>query len=403
MKILICDSPFHSRRRGLVAAINETTRARGFVSAVNASPFDPASEWITLRYGVYPNVRGLQVFDRAGAEQMVQTFNSLLDRAADGFKGLPIYVGHPDDPEWAAANPGVPAAAVGRLKAMEAAPEGLRLKRALNDDGKRLLSGDAAPYDSYSPNWGMIPTTHKGRKAFQPVELYSIGLTNRPNIPRTYIGLNEALPAETTPENLPMNKLLIALLAAIGRPIANATAVNDEQLTVAVNEAIAAAPAILGAVNELATTKTKLGTAEQSLATANTALQTATNESAGLRTSLATERSARAETLVVAAINEGRVTLAQKPEWLGKFTAAGADFAAVSADLAKITKAINTKATAKVGDRRGAPSSPEVKQRIGAMNEAIEKKMTEARCDRVTAYNTLREEKPELFAATNAS
>jgi hypothetical protein len=42
-------------------------------------------------------------------------------------------------------------------------------------------------------------------------------------------------------------------------------------------------------------------------------------------------------------VNEGRITTAQRAEWLGKFNAAGADFAAVSADLGKLKKAVNTK------------------------------------------------------------
>jgi len=386
----------------LVPAINEAAPQRT-ASAINVAA-NPAAEWVEVKYGVYPNELGLQVLDRPAAEAMAKAFNSLPDRAADLFRGLPGYVGHPDDPAWKRANPGVRAEAIGRIKDVQAGENALRLRVALNDEGRRLVSGDAAPYDSFSPNWGMVPITHQGRKAFRPVELFSIGLTNQPNIPGTFIGLNEALPPET--KTIPaMNEIklkLIALLAALGRPLANAASATDEQLLAAVNEATPVATALVTSANELATEKGRVGTLTTQLAAANTSLQTACNETASLRTSLATERSARAEQLLVVAVNEGRITAAQKPEWLGKFTATNADFAAVSADLAKQKKAINTKTKADVGARRGKVS-PESKQRVNAINEAITAKMTAmGTTDRVAAYNALGEEKPELFTATNA-
>ncbi len=67
-----------------------------------------------------------------------------------------------------------------------------------------------------------------------------------------------------------------------------------------------------------------------------------------------------------------------------------------------LTKAINTQSkTKEIGKRRGV--SPESKTRVNALNEQITAKMkamgTE---DRAVAYNALRQERPELFTATNA-
>jgi hypothetical protein len=68
------------------------------------------------------------------------------------------------------------------------------------------VSGEAPAYAAQSPHWGMAAIEHKGRKAFRPLELNSIGLTNNPNIPGTQIGLNEADEAGTNPNERTMIK-----------------------------------------------------------------------------------------------------------------------------------------------------------------------------------------------------
>ncbi|MBA4136760.1 MAG: hypothetical protein C0518_05535 [Opitutus sp.] len=385
------------RVESLTRAVNDAAPAlQRLVNACNVA-FDGKSEWTEIKYGVYPNAVGLQVFDRAAAEAIVSAFNDRANRIAQMFRGEPIYVGHPDDEAWKRANPGIHAQAVGRIREVQATDTGLRLRLAYNDEGTRLVGGDAPAFTSFSPNWGMLPTTHQGRKAFRPVQLLSIGLTNQPNIPGTYIGLNEKLPDETPTENPVMKNYIIALLAALGRPVANAATVTDEQLASAVNEAVPVATKFVADAGQLATAVNEKTTLTAQLTSTQSQAQTAINEAATLRTQLATERTARAGVVITTAINEGRLTEAQRPEWLGKFTAQGADFAAIEGELGKLKKAVNTQSKADVGARRGATTSPEAKQRITAINEAITKKMTAASCDRITAYNALRTEQPELF------
>jgi len=385
---------FLQPRAKLYAAINVAPVApASHVSAINVA-FDPKVEWSTLKYGVYPNAVGLQVFDREAAEAIVKTFNSRLDRLADAFRGLPGYVGHPDDPAWAKQNPQVRAEAVARIREMRVGEKGLEFRTAFNDEGKRLVLGDAPAFEAYSPNWGMVETTYKGRKAFRPVELYSIGFTNQPNIPGTLIGLNEALPPETKNSD-PMNKKLIELLALLGITLgADAT---DAQATTAINEALPKVQSALADQGKLATAVNEVSTVKAQLTAAQGQVTTAVNEASNVRTSLATERAARAGLVITTAINEGRLTEAGRAEWLGKFTAQGASFDTVAADLGKLTKAVNTKSKTDIGARRGQPVSPEAKQRINAINEAIQAKMTTAKCDRTTAYIALQSEKPELF------
>jgi hypothetical protein len=158
-------------------------------------------EWIRISpYREIPNEVGLQVFDRTGAEAMLASFNSLAGRIQGFFRGLPIFVGHPDDPKWRKEYPMARNEAMGRIKELQVRDDGLYGRTAFNAAGKLLVSGNAPAYAFQSPRWGMVPIIYKGRKAFRPVELYSIGLTNNPNIPENAIGLNEAgsRKAETT-------------------------------------------------------------------------------------------------------------------------------------------------------------------------------------------------------------
>jgi hypothetical protein len=380
-------------RNELTRAVNEAPPSLvHLTNAVNAELGGAEGEWLKIKFGVYPNQVGLQVFDRAGAEKMVTAFNSLAERYATLFRGQPIYVGHPDDADWRRANPGIPEAAVGRVTALKIGDDGLLLRRAFNDEGKRLTAGEAPAYTAFSPHWGMEATTHQGRKAFRPVHLFSVGLCNRPQIPGTFIGLNEALPTETS--NPSMKLKIIALLAALGRP-APAADVTDAALETALNEALPVATQFVADAGKLTTATNEATTAQGEVSTLKTKLETATNEATTLRTQLATERSARAEAVLVTAINEGRLTAAQKPEWLAKFTADGADFAAIEGEL-KLKKAINTKSQADIGGRRsGAVAS---KSKITAINEAIAAKCTAMNTtDRNTAYLALVREGHELF------
>lgn len=384
-----------NRPRRITAINTAAASAPARVSAINVALGE--AEWSTIRYGVYPNEVGLQVFDRQAAEAMVDAANSVRSRLADAFRGSPIYVGHPDEPSWAARNPSVRMDAVGRTPEMRVTDEGLQIRHAWNDEGKRLVGGAAPTFDSYSPRWGMVPITYQGRKAFRPVELYSIGLTNRPNIPGTYIGLNEALPANPFPSANPQNQntmkeLLIKLLAALGQTAAADT--PDDQFAGLVDKGIDHAKGLKPAA-DLAAANERATTAETKLTAANGQVTTAVNEAAGLRTQLAQERAARAGVVVAVAVNEGRLTEAQRAEWVGKFTADKADFAAVEGELKKLKVSINTRSqVADLGGRRGSPGD---QNKVTAVNEALNAEMKATNCTRLEAMAKLQKAKPELF------
>lgn len=377
---------------GLVPATNETAPpVAKAIGAVNETLAE--GDWVRVApFGEFPNPVGRQIVDRQAAEAMVAAFNSISTRLATLWRGLPVYEGHPDDAAWRAANPGSRAVAVGRVKEMAVREDGLWGRVAWNDKGDALVRGDAPAYTAHSPHWGMLPVSGRPGKIFRPVELFSLGLTNQPNLPDTLLGVNEAGGA-TIPPN-PMREKIIALLAALGRPVSDPATVTDEQLVTAANEA---APAAAQLVSQAA----QAGPLTTQLATARAETTAAVNEATQLRTQLGAERTARAELIVVAAINEGRLTQAQREEWLGKFTAAGADFAAVSAELGKVKKAINTRSQVDgIGARKGEAATGSAT--ITAINEAVAEKV-KAGTGYDEAFAAVRREKPELFKPANAA
>ncbi|OAM89336.1 phage protease [Termitidicoccus mucosus] len=377
-----------------VVAINETGPERLVAAVAAFNDVAPAADqdWVRLSpYGEFPNEVGLQVFDRAAAEEMTADFNSILGKAQRLFRGPPYYVGHPDDPRWAQKNPGAPMRAVARVKKMEARDDGLYGFVAFNDEGKSLVSGDAAPYAFHSPRWGMRPITHKGRKAFRPVLLYSMGLTNTPNIPGNSIGLNE--PADSFSA---MNKEhIIKLLAALGKTVA--ADATDEQFAAAINEAVPFAQAAVTASASLPGMKTQLTIAQNEAAALRDERDTA-------KAAATSERAARAGQVVTIAINTGRITEAQRAEWTGKLVAAS-DFAAIEAGLTELKPAINTQSkVAGLGERKAEVAASA--ERITAINEAVARHCKEngldPRKDYHRAFTAVKAAKPDLFTtATN--
>ncbi|MFA5265816.1 MAG: phage protease, partial [Opitutaceae bacterium] len=239
----------------LVPAINETDQTAETIkciAALNEALTD--GDWIRVTpYGEFKNKIGIQVVDRASADAMVSAFNSVASKLSTLWRGLPSYEGHPDHPEWHKVNPGMKPMAVGRLKELQARDDGLWTRIAWNDKGEPLVHGEAPAYTGQSPHWGMVPIA--GRKgAFRPVELYSLGLTNTPNIAQNHLGLNEA--GDEAIFSTPMKPEILALLAALGRNVA--PTVTDDQLNTAINEATPVATQLVKSSVELATAKEQL-------------------------------------------------------------------------------------------------------------------------------------------------
>jgi hypothetical protein len=139
-----------------------------------------------VEYGEHPHQKGLQRVTFDVARRLEDNFHSLRGILARRFGGLPVYVGHPDDPEYSGQPGHTDTRAHGWIVDLAAKPDGLYGEIKWAKSGRELL--DNANYKFFSPRWVM---RRVGDGVFEPVKLLSVGLTNTPNIPGDVIA-NEA-------------------------------------------------------------------------------------------------------------------------------------------------------------------------------------------------------------------
>jgi hypothetical protein len=146
----------------------------------NAKPETASpARWLKLAdYGDWPHPAGLQRLTPDAAARMAHGFKSLLGRLRRRFSGIPIYIGHPDDPSFAGQPGHDDTRAYAWVSNLEARPDGLHLLARWSEPGHDLLKH--AFYKFLSPRWQMRPLSPG---VYEPVRLLSIGLTNHPNIP----------------------------------------------------------------------------------------------------------------------------------------------------------------------------------------------------------------------------
>lgn len=359
--------------------------------------------WAIIPYGQHPNDRGLQPFGKPEAERMVGYFKNGWNSIKRAFVGMPIYRGHPDMAKTVraelkrATEPAQRASlqalinsierrypdktVYGTITDLEARDEGLALRVVLTEEGAALVNESGLT--SFSPHWlGLDGPPVNGKPTKIPVYLVSIGLTDRPNIPGTSL-------VNDQPEFSPtMKKHILALLAALGRPLANEA--TDEQISAALEAASPVAQALIARpeATALANEQSRATQLAADLANANTAL-------ANERTALAAVTTARNELLVAEAIRAGRITEAEKPTWLGRLST---NFATESVALANERPAVKTRAaTTGLGERKPANAASD--QFTALVNERVAKgERWEAAWDAVKAT----EQGKKLYADMNA-
>lgn len=132
-------------------------------------------EWIKLvEFGNYHHCKGLQVVDRESAEEMIEYFRSLRGRFMRKFLGLPIYIGHPDDPEYSGPHDKT---IYGRIENLKIENDALWMLSRWSSIGKKIFGNKFLRY--LSPRWMMKKLSDR---IFSPVRLLSVGLTNHPNV-----------------------------------------------------------------------------------------------------------------------------------------------------------------------------------------------------------------------------
>ena len=323
-------------------------------AALPSQTSDAAENWIRVTpYGEFPNASGLQICDRTAADRMVKHFHSLTGRVGRLFRGLPIYVGHPDYPPVVDDYPDK--TVYGHINTLEARADGLYGSPNWSNEGKAMVNEKDFLYPS--PHWRMEPV-HARAGAFRPVRLVSVGLTNNPNIQ------GDPLPAQNAqlPNPVPTHMQLATFLNLLSLP-ADST---DEQIAARILQLKTDAEARVAAEQKTTAANARAHSAEQ----------------------------ARNETLITIAINDGRITAADRPTWEQSLAQ---DFSIGSRDLAALRPALNTvPRVAALGGRRDEMGMDV--NGITAINEAVAREMKDSsEPDRNKAWSTVKQKHPELF------
>lgn len=337
----------------------------------------------------------LQRLDRTAAQSMVDRFNSLWGKVKRFIVGVPIYKRHPD---LSVYSPGtVPATLAndkteyGMFAALEAREDGFYGRPVMTSAGQAAIENEGLKF--LSPFWaGRIHGEKNGVKIFSPMGLISAGLTDRPNIPGAEALANAKEQHEEGEDQIMKDKIRAALIAA--GVVALANDASEEQCTQAI-EALGKRAGTAEAA--LANEKSARTTAEQQAQTEKSAREVAERERNEAKTALANERKARVDLILDQALQEGRITPAQRPQWASELAAlAGTAFDEKVKALANEKVQMNTRAqTATLGARKNeADQNADLTQQVVAL---CNEKMRATQCSYDEAFAAVRREKPELF------
>jgi len=330
------------------------------IAAANEFALD--GEWLQIcPWGEFENKVGRQKIERADGEEMLSAFNSIRSKVARRFKGLPIYVGHPDmEPrEYPDKR------RHGRVDKLEIRDDGLYGQVALNDLGKQALTEGYYLYNS--PAWYL----RRDGQFVRPVELISIGLTNRPQIPGDPWAKNETPPdleTHTMPDWL-KNILL-------GAGLIKADATEDHAKT---------------AVNELLASRQRVTDLTTQLATATNEKSTLATERDTLQTRVVSLETSQRDRELDFATNEGRIPAADRAAWGDRLKS---NFADGVKELHAKKVAVNTQSQV---DGLGARKGEAAIERAAAINAAVESYRDKNKCTFERAWNAIQREQPALF------
>jgi phage I-like protein len=345
--------------------------AAGDALTIESNAYSVAAETMLIPYGDHPHKNGVQRLTRETAETMVSNFNGFLAKLGRLFGGMPVYIGHPDDPAF--SNQHTDARAYAWIMGMEAREDGLALIPKWSKPGEEIVSN--AHYKWFSPRWACKEIGREnGRAILAPARLISVGLTNMPNIAGIPPLANEDLSAGEVPADQPEEPamdLLKRLLALLGMPDT------------------ASAEDLVAKVTDLSA-KTETATSE-----CNAAVLAATEARAALanaEAARASERGARIELLVSNAIAAGRITPAQKDQWIKDLAE---QFDAKSIELSNAKPVLHVApVTAGLGSRK-----VELQTSRDTVLTLVNQRIEQTGEDYETAFASVRKENAALFEA----
>lgn len=306
-------------------------REDAMANAADAPIDDSADNWIKIApYGAYPGSRPgrAQNFTEVEANAMVAEFGSLRGKAGRLFRGIPVFIGHPD------ANPQIYTdhRRLGKVVNLQPRGDGLYGEVEWNALG---LENKAEGYWVYpSPRWD----APQGRPEFRPDRLISIGLTNMPRIANSEPVTN-SLDSETETETNMDRKSLTEKLGL------DVTA-TDEEILAKLTRMVSAADT---AAADIATRQAAVETAENSLLTVRGDLTAAAGRVTTLEGEVTQLRETHANSRIESAIASGRITKAESAAWLAKLT--GDEREQEENALTALTPKLNTAALDVSGSR----------------------------------------------------
>lgn len=336
-----------------------------FIYAANEARIE--GNWIMLApYGEFPHSQGAQVLSQKDAEELANEYERML--GIPRFKlGVPIYIGHPDHPKFAAKY--TDSTVFGRVKKLEARAEGLFANVRWNDRGRQLIRDEE--YACASVNW---PMTKDEAGKWRPVGIKSVGLTNEPNLPVEAITLaNEFMDKTKLLELLglaadsPQDKIdsaLTELKSKLKTLLGIGEDSTDAQIVAAVK---AAKPAIANMANE------------KEVLAANERVKSANRRAAVV--------------LIANGMRDGKILPYQKDQWERDFAN---EFDAAANKLETARKVVKTEFIATNLGQRNAKGS----ERQSQITEFVNERMQERGELYPVAYRKVMAAHPELF--TNA-
>jgi len=299
-----------------------------------ANELKPVNNVLKIPFGSYDHLQGLQIFGLADANNCVEAFNEAAK--VPGFRGLPVYIGHPDVKAF--QDKYRDHAAYGWITAMVANEADGRLEMPVEwtSPGEQLIANEAFAY--FSPLWLSV----KKAGNVHPFKIKSVGLTQEPNIQFLAIACEE-----TENQGDPMNPLLEKLKLLL--PESDREQITTDELLIAALEKMLADkkeivpdPAVTEAANELPGVKATLTQVQEELIVANEAVKRL--------------RKSHSALLLNVALQDGRITPATRAKWEDRFQGSE-DFTALANELGSIDPVMKTNRLtkgAKPGDNGGA-------------------------------------------------
>ena len=358
----------------------------------------------------------IQRITQASAEAMVTEFNNSRKGLRKFFKGLPIFVGHPDGPGMAKRYPDKEPKGI--FSALEVRADGLYGQPVFTNEGSALVDGQSPQFKAFSARLvDSVPDGDvNGQPVFTPTKIVSVGLTNHPQLPVHFFNSDDTLAdtAEITPHTNKMKKKLIAVCALLGIQFANENA--DDAATEAALDQVNTK--VTEFANTQTTIKQKLMTLGRLLGLefANEAaipdpaaaivqmeekVKTVTGRVTSLETEFANERQARITDIIGHGLKTGVITGAEEADWkrrLGDKT----QFANELAAFGKLPPKVKTTSiTLKRGDREVQLDTSDASARRQFVNEITSEIATEGKLhpirDARQIQNIAHQRYPALF------